>query len=260
MYRMFDAAQRLRAVRASHQARSHARPKRILSGLLRCGCCGAGMSKKDIDHGRPRIVCTRMQESRTCSNRRRYYLDDIERIVVGGLRGELGTREAVNYFVHCYNEERRRASVGRTDRRRQIEIEIANLGHQIDRAVAAIIQGRITEEEAAGHLPLLRARRTELAAELASGGAPPIVVSLRPAVVDAYLRDLEHLEEVVNSDLAAGDQTAARTVRGMIETVTIMPTPAGSVPGIIVRGELGSLLGLGTFSRAPHVGGADGAG
>ena len=28
----------------------------------------------------------------------------------------------------------------------------------------------------------------------------------------------------------------------MIETVTIMPTPAGSVPGIIVRRELGSLL------------------
>ena len=58
---LFEAAQRLRAARAQPHLRRHARPKRILSGLLRCGCCGAGMSKKDIDHGRPRIVCTRMQ-------------------------------------------------------------------------------------------------------------------------------------------------------------------------------------------------------
>jgi hypothetical protein len=61
---------------------------------------------------------------------------------------------------------------------------------------------------------------------------------------------------VINSDLAEGDQTAACAVRKMIETVTIMPTPAGSVPGIIVRGELGSLLNFDALS----VGGAGGAG
>jgi site-specific DNA recombinase len=257
---LFEAAQRLRSVRARPHLRCHARPKRILSGLLRCGCCGAGMSKKDIDHGRPRIVCTRMQEARACSNRRRYYLDEIERIVISGLREELGTSEAVNYYAHCYNEERRRASAGDRDRRRTIETEIVEVDRQIGRAVAAIIQGRITEAEASAHLPALRQRKAELAAQLASAAAPPKLIKLRPAAIEAYLRDLEHLEVVINSDLADGDQTAARAVRGMIETVTIMPTSAGSVPGIIVRGELGSLLGLDTFAHAPGVGGAGGAG
>ncbi len=87
----FEAAQRRRGVRSHMTRRQLQRPKRLLSGLLRCGVCEAGMSKKDIDHGRPRIVCTRMIESGTCGNHRRYYLDDIERIVVGGLRAELGT-------------------------------------------------------------------------------------------------------------------------------------------------------------------------
>ncbi|HEY1748569.1 MAG TPA: recombinase family protein [Xanthobacteraceae bacterium] len=80
------------------------------------------------------------------------------------------------------------------------------------------------------------------------------IISLRPAAIDAYIRDLTHLDEVINADLAAGDETAARVVRQMIETVTIVPSPKGQVPGVIVRGQLGSIRGL------SDVGGADGAG
>jgi site-specific DNA recombinase len=53
-----------------------------------------------------------MKESATCGNRRTYYLDQIERIMVDGLRAELGTREAVAYYVECYNAERRRLAAG----------------------------------------------------------------------------------------------------------------------------------------------------
>ena len=41
----------------------------------------------------------------------------------------------------------------------------------------------------------------------------------------------------------------------MIETVTITPTARGEVPGIIVCGQLGSILGLDGMSGL-HVGGA----
>ncbi len=249
----FAKAQRLRAIRARPHLRPHARPKRILSGLLRCSCCGAGMSKKDIDHGRPRIVCTRMQEASTCSNRRRYYLDDIERIVIGGLHEQLGTREAIAHYVRCYNDERSRMAETPVDRRRDIASEIRELDRQIDRAVLAIIEGRITELEAAQHLPVLRQRKAQLSIELGNSASRNII-TLRPAAIDAYLRDLTHLDEVINADLAAGDETAARVVRQMIETVTIVPSPKGQVPGVIVRGQLGCILGL------SDVGGADGAG
>ena len=257
---VFDEAQRLRGQRARAHGRARSAPKRILSGLLRCGACGAGMSKKDNDRGRPRIVCTQMRETGSCSHRRNYYLDEIERIVIGGLREELGTRDAVAYFVRCYNDERRRASTDTVGRRRALEADIVIVDRQIERAVAAIIQGRTTEEEASAHLPLLRQRRAELAVEFAAIGAPPTVVALRPAAVDNYLRDLEHLDEVINADLAAGDDGAARTIRGMIDTVTVMPTPAGSVPGIIVRGELGRLVGLDPFKEGSYFGGNGGAG
>ena len=44
----FGGAQRMREKRARAHRRDRQRPKRILSGLLRCGRCDAGMSKKDI--------------------------------------------------------------------------------------------------------------------------------------------------------------------------------------------------------------------
>jgi len=59
----------------------------------------------------------------------------------------------------------------------------------------------------------------------------PALSARRRCWLRRYLRDLERLEAVINRDLAEGDQTAARAVREMIETVTIMPTPAGSTPG-----------------------------
>jgi site-specific DNA recombinase len=228
--------------------------------LLRCGACEAGMSKHDVDHGRPRIVCTRMIESKTCNNRRRYYLDEIERMVVGGLRAELGTREAVTYFVRCYNEERRRASAGGVSARLEIQTRLATVDRQIARAVQAVIEDRITREEADVHLPALRALRAELAARLTTIEMPPAFIALQPVAVDSYLRDLERLEEVVNADLAEGDEGAAGAIRNLIQTVTIIPTERGKTPGIIVRGRLESLLGPGSFMEGPTVGGRGGAG
>ena len=256
----FETAQRIRAKRSRATRRDQQRPRRILSGLLRCGACEAGMSKKDIDQGRPRIVCTQMREAGTCGNRRRYYLDDIERMVVGGLRAELGTREAVAYFIRCYNEERRRSASGAVSARNDLQGQLATVERQIARAVQAVIEDRITREEADAHLPPLRARRAELAAQLVAIEEPPAVISLAPAAVDAYLRDLDHLEEVVNADLADGDDGAAKAIRSLVDTVTIMPTEAPEPLGIIVRGRLESLLGLRSFMEGHAVGGPGGAG
>jgi hypothetical protein len=90
--------------------------------------------------------------------------------------------------------------------------------------------------------------------------APPAVIRLQPTAVDNYLRDLARLEEVVNADLAEGDEGAAKVIRSLIQTVTIMPTERGRAPGIIVRGRLESLLGSGSFTECATVGGRGGAG
>lgn len=257
---LFQAAQVRRIERSKKHGRANEAPKRILSGLLRCGSCGAGMSKKDVDHGRPRIVCSQMREAGRCDNRRAYYLDDIERIVVGGLRDQLGTREAIEYFVERCNEERRNAASTGSDQRQVLTAKIETLDRQIGRAVAAIIAGRITDEEAGAHLPGLRHHRAAFAGELAALSTALQDARPQPTAVDAYLRDLAQLEASINAKLAVGIDDAARTIRGLIETVTIQPTPTGTIPGIVVKGALGSLLGLGSFPEGPCGGVKNGAG
>jgi site-specific DNA recombinase len=256
--KIFDLAQAERAKRAHGPVQWRRRPKRILSGLLRCGLCGGGMSKKDTAAARPRIICTRMHDSAICDNRRSYYLDEIEREVIGGLRRSLGTPAAIKYFMQCYNEERKRKAAGASDRRQMIETELAEIERQIERAVAALIVGRITEEEAAAHLPRLRLRRTELAEHIAANGHAK-AVTLHIGAVGSFIRDLGRLESVINGDLAADASAAAGVIRSMIETVTILPTPAG-MPGIIARGSLNRLLDPGLFRDGIYLGGDVGSG
>lgn len=66
--RLFDQAQALCAGKVrpfSGEMRN--RPKRLLSGLLRCGACGGGMSTVGKDKsGRHRIECTRHRDTKTC--------------------------------------------------------------------------------------------------------------------------------------------------------------------------------------------------
>jgi hypothetical protein len=64
---------------------------------------------------------------------------------------------------------------------------------------------------------------------------------------------------VINSDLAVDASTAAGVIRGMLESVTIVPTPAG-MPGIIARGTLNRLLDPHSFQNGAYLGGDAGSG
>ena len=201
---LFEAVMLRRAERSRAPVRFRTvRPKRILSGLLRCGACGGGMSRKDTAAKRPRIGCTRMHDTGTCDHRRSYHLDTVEHAVIGGLRNQLGTPEAIGYFVDCYNAARRCKAAITPGRKMAIERQIAEIDRQIERAVSAVIAGRITEQEADSHLPGLRQRRNELVAELASVSNPGVIV-LRSAGIETYLRDLESLQQTINADLERG--------------------------------------------------------
>jgi len=215
------------------------RPKHIFSGLLRCGVCGGGMSKKDSRNGRPRVQCTRMHESGSCDNRRSYYLDAIERAVLGSLHDQLGTDEAIAYYVDCYSAERRRLVAGGNERRARAAAELADVERKIRRAIAAVIAGRISDGEAEAHLPALRRRRAALTDELAAidnGGA---AIALAPSALAVYRQQQKGLSEGVDVASHTG-----RAIRSMVEMVTVMPAPTGVAPALTICGDLALIVGL----------------
>jgi site-specific DNA recombinase len=59
---MFEAAQKRKAERGGLKPHQKRKPRHLFSGLLRCGCCGSGMSVKDKDHDKIRVVCKRLRK------------------------------------------------------------------------------------------------------------------------------------------------------------------------------------------------------
>jgi len=250
------AAQTRRQSRSCAKPRGRIRPRYMLSGLLRCGACGAGMSAKDTDRKGRRTCCSQFMQARSCSNGRGYYLDDIERAVVNGLRVRLGTRDAIAHFVRCYNEAKRRSAHDAIDVRARLGHDLAEAQRILDRMIDAHIRGRITDDEAEARLPQLRTARDRIKSELAVCEAPPKVVTLRPAAVDDYLRGLEDLAGLINGDLRDGDDGLAMSMRKFLDKVTVLPAPAGTPPTIVVQGHLEALLDLSAFPSRSLSGGA----
>ena len=84
-----ETAARLAKARNAHCGWKGVPPRRILSGLLRCGACGSSLVSAGSQRGRPMARCSRSIESGDCTNSRQCRLDRIEEAVLGGLRQEL---------------------------------------------------------------------------------------------------------------------------------------------------------------------------
>jgi site-specific DNA recombinase len=80
----------------------------MLSGLLKCGCCGGGLTSIGERKGRARIQCSTYKESGSCQNGRRIKRDDVEQLALDALRAELRKPAYLVEYVKAYNEEHKR--------------------------------------------------------------------------------------------------------------------------------------------------------
>jgi hypothetical protein len=70
-------------------------PRRILSGLLRCGACGSSIVSAGSQRGRPMARCSRSIESGDCSGRR----DEAMTMLKNELKSHPGDREILQALV-----------------------------------------------------------------------------------------------------------------------------------------------------------------
>jgi site-specific DNA recombinase len=250
------AAQAIKASRGGERPQDRRKPRHLLSGLLRCASCGAGMSVKDKDHGRIRIVCTQAKEAGTCENRRPYYLDAIERAVVAGLRDKLSDRKAIEYYIRVYNDTRRKLASDATRNRASLEKRLADLNRQYERTLQGYIKGVIAEADAERELPALRAERADIEAELQRASEAPIIVELHPNAVREYLKAVERMDEALRNHAAEGRSDSQRALRDLVEAVVVSPPDENRFINVEVRGHLASLIGGDPFPHGRVKGGS----
>lgn len=254
---LFAAAQlRKREAGRTHETKPTRKDGRLLSGLLACGVCGAGMSVKDHRNGRTRIVCTQAKEARSCANRHCFDLEAIETSALDGLRSRLTDRRELEYFVRVYNEERQRLSAGAGAEREKAVNRLRSVQREFDRAADLAIKGILTDAEAAERLSGLRAERATLQARVDKLPEAPKVVALQPALVSRYLRSLEKLRDEVAPGVRHGAEAKA-ALRDVIEKVVVYPPTGERGPEQETRGYLSRLVDPSLVGRRPIRGGLD---
>ncbi|GAB5505824.1 MAG: recombinase family protein [Rhizobiaceae bacterium] len=246
---LFAAVQKRKADAARTGQPRPRRDSRILSGLLKCGVCGAGMSIKDHRRGITRIVCTQAIEARSCTNRHRFTLEAIEHSVLDGLKARLIDRAQIDYFVECYNAERKRLAAGSGAERAKAQNRLTSIGREFDRAADLAIKGILTDAEAQKRLAALREERTALERTLAALPEAPKVVALQPALVGRYLRSLDRLREELAPGAKHGAEARA-AIRDVIEKVVVYPPENGRGPEQEVHGVLSRLVSEGGGDHA----------
>lgn len=229
------------------------RPAYLLTGLTKCGCCGGGYTMLGYRlgcDGRARGLCT---------NGRRVGREDVEDVVLTGLKERLLQPHVMDTYVDEYRREVEKAVAEQADRSASVtaslsemEKQIANLIQAVKTAGSDSYAARLLNEE----LEKLGAQREQLK-RTASRVASPISI---PRSSEAVIERLRALLDDLGEALNGSERDAARArgiIRSLISQVVITPLegegkPDGRGAGpvrVTVEGPLRELLGLASFDR-----------
>jgi site-specific DNA recombinase len=246
---LFAAAQKRKEERGHTHPSHQRRPRRMLSGLLRCGSCGAGMSTNGRDKsGRVRIRCSAATENGTCPDAKTFYLDTVESAVLTGLQAELRAPKVIAEYVRTYLEERKRLAITSNAKRQRLEQQLAQLNREIERLVDAIAKGHGDPSVLGPQSTALDVKRKRISEELRSEPPAAKEVALHPAILKRYEEQLGRLEEALTKGIRSGDGEAAEAIRDLIDRVTVFRDPSrlGGVT-VEISGRLNALLGEKAF-------------
>ena len=209
------------------------RPISLLSGLVACGVCGVGISRR----GNGRMACLGHANGKGCTNNTTVVADRLEARVLMGLRDRLLTPQIAAEAMRSFIEETNRLN----HQRRANEA----VGRQRLEKARKAYKGLMTMIEQGEYTPGMVGRLRELENEVAAieatlAEAPRDVPDIHPNIAELYRRKVERLTEA----LADPDNRteAATALRGLIEKVVVTPTGRRGEHNVRLLGDLETIL------------------
>ncbi len=207
------------------------RPRYLLSGLMKCGCCGANFTK----YGASRFACAGSRDRGTCSNKLTIRGDVLEAAILAGLQTRLMEPARFEKFAADFVAETNRQRMSASAAKAGKEAALAKLERQIKRLVDAIADGA-DAMPLNGKLKESDAERARLAAELEA--APDEKPLIHPAMAIAYRERVAALAQALYDEEFGRE--AFERLRAMVEVVVL--TPMDGHLAIELRGELAGIL------------------
>ncbi len=221
-FRIVDEAlwarvQRLRESRGGPHIHHQRGPKRLLSGLIYCGCCGARYNIASRDF----LRCSAKSNSGTCDRSRLVRMAEVEQRVLVSLERDVLTERMFDLAVGAYREEFARAQGDRGAMRVRLESELADVQKKSDRLLKLVEEGHADPAVAGPRLNELANRKRSIAGELAlrPDDAPVIPAG------DGAASYRELVEGLRRKSLGgeADERKAADLVRGLVRRVIVLP-------------------------------------
>jgi len=211
------------------------RRKFLLSGLLKCGCCGAGFTIVAQD----RYGCATHRSKGTCTNNATVSRQEIEARVFAGLKHRLLAPELVREFIRAFQEELNRSNAEHEQRFRAGRQQLESIRRKIAGIVTAIEEGDYSR--ALGHrLADLENQQEMLEARLSE--APPSIVRLHPRLAEIYAAKVQQLEQALNDPTIRAE--AAEVLRSLIDRIELRPGGEGQGIAATLHGDLAEILAL----------------
>ena len=227
-----DATPRVQAIRKT-RFWEKTRSKHLLTGLLRCGCCGGGFASVGKDY----LACAAARKQGTCTQNRSFKRGELEEVVLTLLRERLMRPEAVAAFIASVSREMNAGRAEESAARAKLEAERVQVSKRLDGLYEAIADGLRT----AGlktKLEDMEARLAEINTKLTAPAPSP--VRLHPQLSEIYRRKVEELSQTLADPEIR--PMALETMRGLIQSVTIVETADGM--RIELDGAITALVGL----------------
>ena len=222
------------------------RARFLLSGLMRCGCCGGGYTII----GKDRYGCAARKQKGTCDNSRTISRPEIESRVLEGLKERLLAPDLVAEFMTAMQAEL--ASL-RRERKSNDAKRVRKLA-EIDRKISGMmraIEDGLYESSMKERLKALQNERRALDAGAGEAAEAELIILSHPNLPELYRRKVEQLEAILGGPDRA---EAMDLIRSMIERVEFFPRAEAKGLNALLHGDLAAILA--TCSGAAQKGNA----
>ena len=246
----WQKAQALKSRYASHAGNKRQTKKRLLTGLIKCGCCGGNMSIARKD----RYYCAARREKGTCEAAFGIAAAEVESRVLGGLRDILvGNDALIDEFTTELKAELARLSKRSTSDQIALQKDLAEVERGITRCVDFIMSGDGAPASVRDRLTTLEDRKSALQAQIARNPVSP-VVRFHPNFADLYRKKVGELAGLLTDESTREDAMTA--IRSLVDRIEVRAGAKRGETEVTLVGTLAGILALGTNKNAaPEDGG-----
>lgn len=241
---LWETVQTGLAKRSHGPKEHHRRPKKLLSGLMRCGLCGGSIILIKADTW----ACSSHRHGKGCTNNRYIMNGRAEDTVLNGLQDELAEPDVVDSYLQEYAARRAERATALTREKEQLRAGIRERVNKIERLALAMANGADEFQEVKDLMYQARAEREQMQRKLdAIEQIQP--VALHPGIARNYRLQIGALGEALKDPAKMAE--AAPKIRALVETVIATPAKVGRGLELKIAPRMENILRM-AAGEPPH--------